>query len=81
VVVRNKEHIKQLQEKVQNYSVHRFTYELGNKTLSFLDVKIEITDDQYHTTVCVENTNTGESLNYQGECPDKYKIGDINTFL
>jgi hypothetical protein len=81
VVVRDEEHIKQLQEKLQNNSVLRFTYELGNKTLPFLDVKIENMDDQYHTTVYVKNTNTGECLNYQSECPDKYKIGVINTFL
>ena len=81
VVVRDEEHLKQLQRNLQDHSVLNFTYEIGNNKLPFLDVLIETAGDKYHTSVYVKKTNTGECLNYDSECPEKYKVSVINTFL
>ena len=81
VVVRDEEHLKQLQSSLQEKSVLNFTYEIGNNKLPFLDVLIETSDDKYNTSVYVKKTNTGECLNYKSECPEKYKVSVINTFL
>jgi hypothetical protein len=81
VVVRDEEHLQQLQAKLQEHSILNFTYEIGYNKLPFLDIMVESSDGKYHTNVYVKETNTGECLNYTSECPEKYKISVINTFL
>jgi len=65
---------------IQN-SLLNFTHEIGNHRLAFLDVLLETNENSLTTSVYRKTTNTGELLNYNSECPDKYKTGVIMTML
>ena len=63
-------------------SVLKFTYEIRNNKLSFLDLNIEIMKGKYSTSVQVKkNTANGQCLNYISQAPEKYKIRVITTLL
>ena len=62
-------------------SVLKFTHEEGHIKLAFLDVQIEIENNELKTSVYIKATNTGELLNFKSECPDKYKKGVITNML
>ena len=38
-------------------------------------------EDSFLTSVHIKDTNTGDCINYNGICPESYKIGIIKTFL
>jgi len=82
IVARDIEHIKQLQLRLQNNSVLSFTYEIGvGNKLPFLDVNVQVIDGKYHTSVYRKATNTGDCLNAISECPERYKISVIRTYI
>jgi len=58
-----------------------FTSENGGKILPFLDVLLEYKNETINTSVYTKPTNSGHILNYNSECPIKYKKGVINTML
>ena len=59
----------------------KFTVEKATKTLSFLDVEINITDNGFESWVWRKKTNTGVILNYNAICPKSWKTGLIMCLL
>ena len=47
--------------------------ETNCKSLTFLDVQIQLTDKRYHTCVWRKPTNTGLLLNSKANCPKTWK--------
>ena len=83
VVIDNFNQLINLRNAFERESVLKFTYEIENKrNISFLDVSINrTTNNDVSTTVFVKHTNTGDCLNYNSICPDRYKTGVIKNFL
>ena len=74
--------LDQLKSNLEDNSALKFTTQLEiNKKLSFLDVQLDRKINNLHTSVHREATNTGDYLNYNSICPDKYKHAVIQTFL
>jgi len=66
----------------ESNSVLTFTYEIEkNKQLQFLDTAVNRADSSFSTSVHIKSTNFGSCLNYRSICPDRYKVGVINTLL
>ena len=59
----------------------KFTIEKATKTLSFLDVEINITDYGFESWVWRKKTNIGVILNYNKICPKSSKTGLIMCLL
>ena len=55
--------------------------EANNKSLTFLDVQIQLTDKGYDMCVWRKPTNTGLLLNYKANCPKTWKSGLTMCFL
>ena len=67
--------IQEIRTYFENNSVLKFTYELEkNLQISFLDVLLTRMNKTIHTSVFTKSTSTRDSINYNGICPDKYKI-------
>jgi len=82
LIVDNEEQLLELKEKFTQNSVLNFTHEIGHRNLSFLDVNINFdVSDNIITSVYTKETSTGQLLNYNSECPDKYKRGVIMNLL
>ena len=58
----------------------KFTTEVGNNKLPFLDVFIN-TEDTLQTSIYRKDTYTGLLLNYNSVCPRQWKVGLINGML
>ena len=59
----------------------KFTVEKATKTLSFLDVEINITDNGFESWVWRKKTNTGVILNYNTICPKSWQTDLIMCLL
>ena len=59
----------------------KFAVEKATKTLSFLGVEINITDNGFESWVWRKNTNTGVILDYNAICPKSWKTGLIMCLL
>lgn len=82
VVVRNEDHLIELENKMQENSVLNFTHELSvNGTLPFLDVEVKIVNNEYKTTVHRKPTNAVSCLHPMSECPDRYKRSVIRSYV
>jgi hypothetical protein len=63
-------------------SVLNFTFEIESmKQIPFLDTLITRNNQIVTTSIFTKATNTGECLNFNSICPDRYKIGVITNFL
>ena len=81
-VVRDETHLKELKTTMEKHSVLKFTYELSiNNKLPFLDIAIDRQTDTYVTSVYRKPTDAGRCLNAASECPERYKVSVIRTFL
>jgi hypothetical protein len=81
IVVQDTEQLENIRCAFENNSVLKFTHEIGNNKLPFLDVEIELNNRKFESKVYTKPTNTGECLNYVSECPTKYKSGVIFTLV
>lgn len=82
LIVDNDEQLFEIKEKFIQDSVLNFTHEIGHKTLAYLDVLINFDQsDNIITSVYTKASNTGQLLNYNSECPEKYKKGVIINLL
>jgi len=79
--VENENQLLQLKEQFRLNSVLNYTHEIGHNKLPFLDVNKEINSNQFITSVYTKQTNAGELLNFNSECPKKYKDGVILNML
>lgn len=59
----------------------RFTVELGGKQTPFIDINIDITDDNIDTCVYHKPTYTSLLLNYLACRPNSWKPGLIQTII
>ena len=59
----------------------KFTVEKATKTLSFLDVEINITNNGFESWIWGKKTNTGVILNCNAICPKSWKTGLIMCLL
>ena len=59
----------------------KFTVEIGNDLLPFLDTKIHIDKCSFESFVYRKQTNTNLLLNFNSKCPIQWKIGLIHCFL
>ena len=74
--------MKKLKNAFEDKSILKFTYEIERKKLlHFLDTLITKTDNNVTTTIYTKATSTGECLNFNSFCPDRYKIAVIKNSL
>jgi len=79
----NKYHeLENIRATFQSKSVLKFTYEIEvDKKIPFLDVLINRKSHQLTTSVYVKGTNSGDCLNFNSICPERYKTGVIRALL
>ena len=66
----------------QSNSVLKFTHEIGrNNRLNFLDVQVDTSGPNLSTSVYQKPTHTGIYLNYDSECPQRYKDGTVKALI
>ena len=53
----------------------------SNNNITFLDVKVENIRNKFITSIFSKDTNKGNLINYDRECPTRYKIVTIATLL
>ena len=71
-----------IKKQFERHSVLKFTHEIEiNRKLSFLDTLVTREHDYLKTAVYTKETNTGNLINYNSACPNRYKISVINTLL
>ena len=74
--------MERLKAAFESHSILKFTHELNvNNKLPFLDVLIDCSNDNIKTSVYHKTTDAGICLNANSECPDRYKISVIKSFL
>ena len=66
---------------MQWHNSMRFTVEVGGKSLPFLDLNLDVTNNNLSTTVYRKPTYTSLLLNYQATCPPQWKRGLILTLV
>ena len=82
VLVKSEEELINLKHTFQEHSVLNFTYEIGVASkLPFLDILVHNNGTKFETSVYHKPTDQGKCLNYNSECPDKYKLSVINNYL
>ena len=59
----------------------RFTFEIGNSTLAFLDTHNSIENANFESWVYRKKTNTNVILNDTDVCPIQWKSGLVNCLL
>jgi hypothetical protein len=74
--------LTELKNLFECHSVLKFTFEKEkNDQLAFLDVLVKRHESELLTSVHVKSTNSGECINYNGICPERYKTGVIKCLL
>ena len=82
VCVRDETHLKVLKSALEDASVLKFTYEISESQISFLDVTIEKSGDgTCSTSVHRKLTDEGHCLSARSECPERYKLSVIRAFV
>ena len=81
LVIKDIRTLTEIKEKFEALSVLKFTHEIEQNKIAFLDVKITRKSEKLETAVHTKETDSGECLNYNSICPEKYKIAVIRTFL
>lgn len=82
VVIENIEQLHVIRDIFEANSVLKFTFEeQRDNQLVFLDVLLNNKNGPIETSVHTKKTSTGDCINYNGICPEKYKVSTIKTFL
>ena len=80
--IQDPDHLIQLKEKLEHASGLKFTSETSlQHKINFLDVSIDATHNDYHTSVFRKPTDTGRCLSGASVCPDRYKISVIRAYV
>ena len=66
---------------MEQNSILKFTYKIGNSKIPFLDIDVSANRDKFITKVYKKPTDNGWSVNDKSECPDRYKISVIRTYI
>ena len=82
VVVENENKLLELKSKLEETSILKFTCEIStNNYIPFLDVNVKNIRNRFITSIYTKDTNDGNLINFNSECPKRYKIGTIVTLL
>ena len=74
--------MQELKNKFEEKPILKFTYEMStNNHIPFLNIKVENIPNKFITSIYTKDKNDGNLINYDGECPTRYKIGTIVTLL
>ena len=80
--INNEHQLIELKNEFERRSVLKFTYELNiDGKLPFLDVLVNTSNKEFHTTVHRKETNMGFCLNAESECVNKYKHSVISSYV
>ena len=66
---------------MEENAILKFTYEIGNSKIPFLDVDVSAKSDKVITKAYKKPADKGWCLNGKSECPDRYKISAIQTYI
>ena len=81
LVLPNFKLLETIKSQFETHSSLKFTYEVeSNKKLAFLDTLIAREKQSLSTTVYTKKTSTGECINYNSVCPDRYKTGVVKHY-
>lgn len=80
--IEDEHHIERLKSEMEKMSVLKFTVEksVENK-LPFLDIEIDQKDGKFRTQVYRKPTDAGLCMNASSECPDRYKLSVIRSYI
>ena len=82
VRVRHNEELQALKEKLATAFSLNFTYEESRDgRLPFLDILVTAHNAGFATSVYVKNTNHGQCLNGDSECPQRYLKPTNNVYV
>jgi len=82
LVLNNFHELQNLNKAFEHNSVLSFTHEIETKKkIPFLDVHISRNNESVTTGVFTKCTSSGDCLNYNSICPDRYKTSVIKNFL
>lgn len=82
VLVRDQQNLIDLKNILERNSVLKFTYEISNNNkMPFLDVLVKNLNDTFETTVYVKSTSAGTCINAESECPERYKVSAVKSFI
>ena len=78
----SKDDLMSLKSMLEDHSVLKFTCEFSvNDKLPFLDVLVHKTNQGFSTSVFHKPTDKGICLNAMSECPQRYKVAVLTSFL
>ena len=73
-----KEELKKFMEKVNNFTPNlRFTYESSEKSISFLDLVITVSEQKLKTTLHIKSTDCHQYLHYASSHPEHTKCSVV----
>ena len=82
LLVDDLQYIDNLKRSFEENSVLKFTFEMNsNFKIPFLDILIDNSDNTFKTVVYRKPTDHGQCLNYNSNCPTKYKKSVITNYL
>ena len=82
IMVRNIQQLEEIKNQFEDNSILKFTIEKStNNKLPFLDVLINKYQDEFFTKVYRKETDLGQCLNAESECPNRYKTSVIRNYL
>lgn len=73
--------LESLKNTFESNSCLKFTYEMNENILPFLDVSINRINNIFSTNVHIKETNPGFCMNGISECPERYKRSVINAYV
>ena len=80
--VQDEAQLTNLKQEFQDNSVLNFTNEVNvENKLPFLDILVDTSNNNFHTSVYHKPTDHGKCLNAHSECVEKYKNSVINNYL
>ena len=72
----------ELKKKFEDSSILKFTCKIRKQNnILFLDINVQILKTKFCMFVFTKETNDGNLINYDSECPLRYKIDTIVTLL
>ena len=82
LVINSEIQLQELKQLFEDNSVLTFTSEKEkNNRLAFLDILLHKINNTVLTSVHTKDTSTGECINFNCLCPEKYKLSVIKTLL
>ena len=83
ILANNIDYVHELKNILQKESVLTFSHELNiNNKIPFLDVLVDSSNGKFTTSPYKKPTSAHSCLlNYQSECPERYKIAVIKNFI